>query len=68
MKLQAPEGVTNIQHNGVDVELTEDGIADVTNNPELVAALQSHGFTEVADEQPADEEASTPARAKRARR
>ena len=50
MKLQAPENCSGASFNGSPVEMDENGIAEVSNNPDLTAALQAHGFTAVAEE------------------
>ena len=51
MKLQAPEGCGGASHNGTAVEMDENGVVDINNNPDLVAALKDHGFTDYVEPQ-----------------
>lgn len=50
MKLKAPEGCCSFSHGGVDVVFNKDGTVDVTNNPQMVAVMMDHGFTDAAAE------------------
>lgn len=52
MKLQAPDNCSGASFNGVTVDLDDSGVADVINNPELVATLIEHGFAPVDETMP----------------
>ena len=51
-KLKAPEGCAGFGMGGVPVEIDENGIAEVSNNPVLVQNMLDHGFTIVPNDEP----------------
>jgi hypothetical protein len=54
VRLRAPHGVTSFSHEGVDVDVDDDGMIDVDDH--VANAVRPHGFLDVHVMQPIDEE------------